>query len=66
MRLPRYLVEWLFSNKPALSAASALEEFERQIDAALAARRALRPQRSASALKGARTKRAKLQQGANQ
>lgn len=63
MKLPRYLVEWLFSDKPALAAVSALDEFEREIQARLDARKALRPQRSAAAFKGARTKRAKFQQG---
>lgn len=59
MKLPRYLREWLFSDQPKLSAASALDQFERDIDAALAARKARRPALSAAALKGVRTKRAK-------
>lgn len=67
MKLPRYLLEWLFSDKPVLSPASAMDEFEREIEERLAARKARRPALSAAAHKGVRTKRAKqFNLGANQ
>lgn len=57
MKLPRYLLEWLFSNTPKASAASALDQFERDIEAALAARKAKRPERSQASRKGWQTRR---------
>lgn len=63
MKLPRYLAEWLFSDKPALSAASALDQFERDIEAALALRKSRRGERSQAAKAGWRTRKSNFNRG---
>lgn len=57
MKLPRYLAAWLFSDQ---SKPSPLDQLERDIDAALAARKANRPQRQAASRKGWQTRRSQL------